>query len=82
MPEQQVTPSEWSDVLQRLARIEERGISRDAAIQEIRASLEAIGNDVRDAKTGLKVGFWIGKTLVAAVAGLGGWLAHGLFPGK
>lgn len=76
-------------VYERLTRLEERGVARDermARMEETISKLvdrvEEIGQDVRDAKTGLRVGLWISNTVLPLLAASGGWLAHHFWPGK
>lgn len=73
-------------VYERLTRLEERGAARDERIARMEQTLtrlatqmEGIGQDVRDAKTGLRVGLWITSTVVPAVASVAGWFAHNIF---
>jgi len=73
-------------VYERLTRLEERGTARDERIARMEQTLsrlatqmEAVGQDVRDAKTGLRVGLWITSTAVPAVASVAGWFAHTLW---
>ena len=82
-------------VYDRLTRLEEQGVARnerDAARNERMARLEgiigkmdekldALADDVKAAKTGLRVGMWLSATVVPTVAGAIGWFAH-LFAGK
>ena len=74
-------------VYDRLTRLEERGVSRDErmermehALERVTTQLESMAHDLRDAKTGLRVGLWITTTVVPAVAAAGGWFAHLLWP--
>lgn len=79
-------------VLDRLTRLEERAVSRashvDDTIQRMEASIsklvetvERLSDDVKAAKTGLRVGLWISTTVVPAASGAIGWFAHH-FAGK
>jgi hypothetical protein len=70
---------------ERLTRLEEKGTARDDRMSRMEASLakmatqvEAMANDVRDAKTGLRVGLWLSNTLWPIIAGAGGWIAYRL----
>ena len=76
-------------VYERLTRLEERGTSRDERMARMEqtlvkmdAMLEAVSLQVRDAKTGLRVGLWISNTVWPLLAGGMGWLAHHFWPGK
>ena len=76
-------------VYERLTRLEERGTSRDERMARMEqtlvkmdAMLEAVSLEVRDAKTGLRVGLWISNTVWPLLAGGMGWLAHHFWPGK
>jgi hypothetical protein len=67
----------------RLTRLEERGTARDdrmtrmeAAIAKMASQVETMAGDVRDAKTGLRVGLWISNTVWPLVAAGGAWIAH------
>lgn len=69
-------------VYERLTRLEERGAARDdrmARMEEAMTKLvehvEQIGQDVRDAKTGLRVGLWLSNTLWPCLAAAGAWIA-------
>ena len=73
----------------RLTRIEALSDNRDEKLARMEATLvsmtekiERIGGDVRDAKTALRVGFWISTTLVPAIAAMTGWFAHTFWGGK
>lgn len=73
----------------RLTRLEERGASRDDrmarmehTLEKVTQQLESMSNDLRDAKTGLRIGLWISSTAVPAAAALAGWFAHHLWPIK
>lgn len=75
-------------VLDRLTRQEERGMARDAAFEKMQATLEKmdarlddLANDLRDAKTGLRIGVWIASTVAPGLAAVAGWFAH-TFMGK
>jgi hypothetical protein len=79
--------AEFRDLSDRLARLEERGISRDDRMERMEVTLvrlanqvEGMANDLRDAKTGLRVGMWISSTVVPAIAAAVGWFAHVLWP--
>ena len=76
-------------VYDRLTRLEERGVSRDERMERMEHTLERVteqldtmANDLRDAKTGLRIGLWITSTLVPAAAAAAGWFAHLLWPVK
>jgi len=76
-------------VYERLTRLEERGAARDERMARMEGAMvklvervEVIGQDVRDAKTGLRIGLWISGTLVPFLAGAAGWVAHNFWPGK
>lgn len=76
-------------VYERLTRLEERGASRDermarmeSALERLTTQVETIALDVRDAKTGLRVGLWISNTVWPIMAAGGGWIAHHFWPGK
>lgn len=77
------------DVRDTVTRLEERGIARDASMAELKAMLTAmsvrldrVASDVQDAKTALRVGFWISTTIVPAAAMLVGWVARHLWVTK
>jgi hypothetical protein len=68
---------------ERLTRLEERGTARDdrmarmeTAIATMAKQVETMAGDVRDAKTGLRVGLWITNTVWPVVAAGGAWVAH------
>jgi hypothetical protein len=68
---------------ERLTRLEERGAARDdrmsrmeTAISEMAQEVKKMAGDVRDAKTGLRVGLWISNTLWPIIAAGGAWVAH------
>ena len=42
--------------------------------------LSAVRGDVRDAKTSLRVGFWISSTIIPPLAAAAGWFSHYLWP--
>lgn len=72
-------------VLDRLTRLEERGISRDekfermeGAIEKLVATVDALRDDVKAAKVGLRVGM----AIMTALGGVGGWLLSHLPLGK
>jgi hypothetical protein len=76
-------------VYDRLTRLEEKGVSRDdrmarmeAAIATMAKQVETMAGDVRDAKTGLRIGLWLSNTLWPIVTGIGGWLAYTLGKGS
>lgn len=76
-------------VLDRLTRQEERGAARDATLAEMKLllkqlneRLDTVAGDVRDAKTALRVGFWISTTIIPAGAAITGWIAAHLWPGR
>lgn len=76
-------------VYERLTRLEERGVHRDKRMERMEDTLErlatkldAVANDVRDAKTGLRVGLWISNAVWPVLAAGGGWLAHHFWPLK
>jgi hypothetical protein len=76
-------------VYDRLTRLEERGTSRDErmarmeqTLAKMDATLDAVSLEVRDAKTGLRVGLWISNTVWPVLAAGAGWLAHTFWPGK
>lgn len=68
---------EWMQtVSDRLTRLEEREKARDdrmarmeATIEKLVAAVQALSDDVKAAKTGLRVGLGVW----AAIAGVGGW---------
>jgi hypothetical protein len=71
-------------VYDRLTRLEEKGVSRDdrmarmeAAIATMAKQVETMAGDVRDAKTGLRIGLWLSNTLWPLIAAAGAWIAHG-----
>lgn len=73
-------------VYERLTRLEEKGTARDERMARIEATLaqlaeqmETVAQDVRDAKTGLRIGLWFTSTAVPAVAAVGGWFANHLW---
>lgn len=79
---------DWRRVEERLTRSEERGIARDERMERMEHAMETlvkrveeIGSDVRDAKTGLRIGLWFASTVAPATAGVIGWFAH-IFWGK
>lgn len=79
--------TEFRDLSDRLARLEERGTSRDERMARMETTLvrlanqvEAMSNDLRDAKTGLRIGLWFTSTVVPAIAAAIGWFAHVLWP--
>jgi len=81
--------TDMRQVLERLTRLEERGTHRDERMERIESTLatmaaqiSAISNDLRDAKTGLRVMLWFSTTLVPAISAVIGWFAHVLWPGK
>lgn len=64
-------------VLDRLTRLEERGIARDeragrmeASIAQLVVTVEALRDDVKAAKTGLRVGM----AIMGALGTMAGWL--------
>lgn len=68
-------------VLDRLTRLEEKGTARDDRVARLEASIEklvlavqVLSDEVKAAKTGLRVGFAIWATLAA----VGGWLASNI----
>ena len=74
-------------VYDRLTHLEARGEARDdrmtrmeAAIEHMTKQLDAMAGDLRDAKTGLRIGLWISSTAVPAAAGLAGWFIAHLWP--
>jgi hypothetical protein len=76
-------------VYDRLTRLEERGLSRDERMTRMEHTLERVvtqldqmAGDLRDAKTGLRIGLWITSTVVPTIAAGIGWFAHLLWPGK
>jgi len=76
-------------VLVELATQKERSASRDATLAQMQVTLakmeqrlDTVAGDVRDAKTVLRVGFWISTTLVPAIAAMTGWFAHTFWGGK
>lgn len=78
-----VTGPDVQQVYDRLTRLEERGMSRDARIERIEKTLETMttqldgmANDLRDAKTGLRIGLWVTSTVVPFLAGAAGWFAN------
>ena len=75
-------------VLDRLTRLEERGIARDeragrmeASIAQLVTTVDGLRDDVKAAKTGLRVGLWISSTVIPAASAALGWFAH-LLTGK
>jgi hypothetical protein len=63
--------------------LEEKGTARDdrmsrmeASITKMATQVETMAGDVRDAKTGLRVGLWLSNTLWPIIAGLGGWFSY------
>ena len=54
----------------------------ERTMEQLVTRVEAIGQDVRDAKTGLRVGLWISNTVWPIMAAGGGWIAHHFWPGK
>ena len=76
-------------VYERLTRLEERGTSRDermarmeATLAKMNTMLETVSLEVRDVKTGLRVGLWISNTVWPLLGAGLGWLAHYFWPGK
>lgn len=74
---------DWRRVEERLTRLEEKGSARDErmermehAIETLVKRVEEIGADVRDAKTGLRLGLWFASTVAPAGAAVFGWFAH------
>lgn len=83
-----VDDTEMRAVLDRLTRLEERGVARDEragrmeeALGKLLITVEALRDDVKAAKTGLRVGLWISTTVIPAASGAIGWFAHH-FAGK
>ena len=94
-----VDDTEMRAVLDRLTRLEERGVSRaevvdgkmahvdermarlEQAITKLVATVETLSDDVKAAKTGLRVGLWISSTVIPALSAALGWFAH-LLSGK
>ena len=72
----------------RLTRIEALSDNRDEKLARMEATPrvhdrdQRIGGDVRDAKTALRVGFWISTTLMPAIAAMAGWVAHTFWGGS
>ena len=54
----------------------------EATISALGTKLDVMAGDLRDAKTGLRIGLWISSTLVPAMAAAAGWFAHLLWPVK
>ncbi len=91
-----VDDTEMRAVLDRLTRLEERGVSRaqivdaqlahvdermarmETAITNLVATVQTLSDDVKAAKTGLRVGLWISTTVIPAASGAIGWFAHHL----
>lgn len=74
---------------ERLARLEEGAIHRGVQIARIEHTLEQltktvadIADNMRDAKTGMRLGLWLGGTVAPALGGMGVWLFHTFWPGK
>ena len=72
-------------VLDRLTRLEERGMTRDEKLEKMEHSIEklvetvdALRDDVKAAKVGLRVGM----AIMTALGGVGGWLLSHLPLGK
>ncbi len=70
-------------VLDRLTRQEERSDARDVTLRQMQVTLEKmdsrldeLANDLRDAKTGLRIGIWLASTITPAIAAVAGWWAH------
>lgn len=86
--EQQV----FQEVRDRLTKLEERGISRDeraertekrserieASLERLTNEVEKLAGDIRDAKTGLRVGF----AIVGGFGTVAGWVASDFWPFK
>ena len=71
------------DVGERLSRLEAEGEAAAATLDRLEKvigrideRLGVVQGDVRDAKTALRVGFWISTTIVPAGAAVAGWFAH------
>jgi hypothetical protein len=69
----------------RLARLEEREVGRDdrmarmeTTLSKLDQQIDTMTEDIRAAKTGLRIGLWISSTLAPALAGIAGWFAHQL----
>lgn len=69
-------------VYDRLTRVEERqkfGDDRmerlEAAIAKLDTKMDLVADDVKSAKTGLRIGLWFSTAVLPAVAGIGGWIA-------
>lgn len=72
-------------VYDRLTRLEARGEARDdrmarleETIRKMSEKLDLMADDVKSAKTGLRVGLWISTTVLPVVSGSVGWFAHHL----
>jgi predicted RNase H-like nuclease (RuvC/YqgF family) len=79
----------FRDLGQRIARVEAEGDAVAATLERMErticrmdARLTEVQGDVRDAKTALRVGFWILTTIIPAGAAVLGWFAHTFWPGK
>ncbi len=73
-------------VYDRLTQLEMRGESRDdrlsrleTAIANLNTKMDTVADDVKAAKTGLRIGLWVSTTVLPFGAGVAGWLAHHLW---